>query len=240
MTVINEKIDPHRTNMGPLSLRYRNDPFTGDEITQVMIGDVELMSSQTRYSEISIAQIALANVTGEGLDIVIGGLGLGYIARAVLDDSRVGHLLVVEAMPEIIKWHSEGLLHLGTSLKNDQRCRFVQTNFFTRAASEDGFDQDRPNRRHNAVILQIDHAPDKLIHSNHASFYTHNGLRRLAQHILPGGIIAIASKGLPNIDFQDILSTVFNDVQARMITFQDLNGDIRVGMTLYLAKCRLF
>jgi len=43
----------------------------------------------------------LALLASDGLDVVVGGLGLGYTARAALEDSRVQSLTVVDALAEV-------------------------------------------------------------------------------------------------------------------------------------------
>ncbi len=52
-------------------------------------------------------------MTRTDLDVVVGGLGLGYTALAVLEDARVRSLIVVDALAEVIEWHQQGLLPLG-------------------------------------------------------------------------------------------------------------------------------
>ncbi len=44
---------------------------------------------------------------------MVGGLGLGYTAKAVLENRNVGSLIVVEALEAVIDWHVQGLVPLG-------------------------------------------------------------------------------------------------------------------------------
>ena len=88
------------------------------------------MSSQFTASEIALARIGLAQVTGTDIDVLVGGLGLGYTARAVLEETRVRSLVVVEALREVIEWHESELLPLGPALTSDHRCRLSHDDFF--------------------------------------------------------------------------------------------------------------
>jgi hypothetical protein len=45
--------------------------------------------------------------------VIVGGLGLGYTAQAVLEHAQVGSHLVVDALAEVIERHHRGLLPLG-------------------------------------------------------------------------------------------------------------------------------
>ncbi len=90
--------------MGVISLRRRLDPMLHVELYEVKLGEDFLMSSLFTVAEIELARLALAGLPGTDLDldVAVGGLGLGYTARAVLDDERVTSLLVVEALEEVV------------------------------------------------------------------------------------------------------------------------------------------
>src|SRR3546814_20579251 len=62
------------------------------DIYEVILGGEHLMSSIFTVAEIALARLGLAEVSGDDLDVVVGGLGLGYTARAALEDERVRSL----------------------------------------------------------------------------------------------------------------------------------------------------
>src|SRR6266540_5463576 len=157
-----EELDYRPTPIGALSLRRRRELKLGVDVFEIKLGDKFLMSSLFTASEIALARLGLAELSEHGLDVVVGGLGLGYTAKAVLEHQKVASLLVVEALEAVIEWHAEGLVPLGPELTGDLRCRFVQGDFFALAASEAGFDPAVPARRFDAVLVDIDHSPDFL------------------------------------------------------------------------------
>ena len=121
---------------------------------------------------------------GDALDVVIGGLGLGYTAVSALEDARVASLVVVEYLEPVIGWHRDGVVPLGERLRRDRRCRFVHADFF--ALSRDvgrSFDPADPDKAHDAVLLDIDHTPTHWLHEAHARFFgvCHAGEHRRAQ-----------------------------------------------------------
>ena len=99
-----EELDWCVTPLGTLSLRRRAALGAGDDVYEVKLGDAFLMSSRFTVGEVELAKRGLAAISGERLDIVVGGLGLGHTADAVLRDDRVRSMLVVEALPEVIGW----------------------------------------------------------------------------------------------------------------------------------------
>ncbi len=111
-----EELDWRETPMGAISLRRRRDPGSGEDVYEVKLDDDFLMSSLFTVAEIEVARLALAELSGEGLDVVVGGLGLGYTAQTVLQDPNVASLLVVETLGEVIDWHERGLIPGGCDL----------------------------------------------------------------------------------------------------------------------------
>src|SRR6202140_5349014 len=164
MSVNFEELDFRPTPMGTLSLRRRRSLTTGLDIYEIKLGDEFLMSSAFTVAEIALARMGLAALERGDLDVVVGGLGLGYTAQAALEDPRVRSLIVVDALAEVIEWHQQGLLPLGKQLTGDPRCRFVNGDFFAMALSSESFDTGTPGRRFDAVLVDIDHSPKALLH----------------------------------------------------------------------------
>src|SRR3978361_2053742 len=156
------------------------------------------MSSQFTAAEIELARLGLAALARTDLDVVVGGLGLGYTALAVLENSSVRSLIVVDALAEVIEWHEQGLLPLGKQLTGDPRCRLDNGDFFAMSDSPDGFDRATPGRRFDAVLVDIDHSPTNLLHPRHAALYQPEGLQRLPAHLHPRGVFAPWSNDPPD------------------------------------------
>ena len=107
--------------IGEISLRKRLDAVLGVEIFEVKLGDEFLMSSAFTAGEIALADLALKETLAPELHVVVGGLGLGYTARAALQDSRVTSLTIIEALSPVIDWHQRHLVPLGSQLSADSR-----------------------------------------------------------------------------------------------------------------------
>jgi len=179
------------------------------------------MSSMFHAVEDALADFAIAELPFAALDVVVGGLGLGYTAVAALKSERVRSLVVVDLLPPVIEWHRKGLCPLGSILTGDPRCRLVQGDFFAGAQSTEGFDPETPGRKFHAVLLDIDHSPDRLLNKESDSFYSVQGMTRLSQHILPGGIFALWSDDAPEEKFLTSFAEVFADCQARVVEFEN-------------------
>src|SRR6201990_470394 len=116
MSVYFEELDFRPTPMGVLSLRRRKSLTAGGDIYEIKLGDEFLMSSAFTVAEIELARLGLAALGRTDLDVVVGGLGLGYTAQTVLENPDVRSLIVVDALAEVIEWHQQGLIPLGQQL----------------------------------------------------------------------------------------------------------------------------
>jgi spermidine synthase len=193
------------------------------------------MSSQFTAAEIELARLGLAALGRGDLDVVVGGLGLGYTARAVLGDARVRSLSVVDALAEVIEWHEQGLLPIGRELTGDPRCRLVHGDFFAMSSFAEGFDDRSPGRRFDAVLVDIDHSPRKWLAPRHAALYEPEGLARLAGHLHPGGVFALWSNDPPDTAFERVLADIFATTASHVVTFDNLRGDHDASNTVYVA-----
>ena len=231
-----QELDYRQTPLGELTLRRRRDPSTGADVHEIKLNDEFLMSSLFTVAEVELAHFALAELTAERPQVVVGGLGLGYTAQTVLEHQNVGSLLVVDALAEMIEWHQQGLIPAGKTLSADPRCRLVHGDFFALLRSGQGFDPETPGRRFDAIVVDIDHSPRHLLHPGNADFYEPEGMRRLAGLLSPGGVFALWSNDPPDEEYTATLATVFTDVRAEVVSFPNPLQDKDSTNTVYLAK----
>lgn len=226
------------TPMGALTLRRKEIlELGGLEVFEVTLGDEFLMSSLFHDAEVALAQLGLKAAAGGELDVAVGGLGLGYTAAAALTDPRVRSLVVIEALPEVIAWHQQGKVPLGEQLAGDPRCELVCADFFAGANSADlALDPRQPGKQWDAVLLDIDHTPEALLHERHAGFYRPGGLAKLAVHLKPGGIFAMWSDGQPLEGFVAALESVFAEVRAEVVGFANPLLGTTSESTVYIAR----
>ncbi len=238
MSASYEELDYRQTPLGDLMLRRRRSvQLQGVDIYEVKLGDAFLMSSLFHESEVQLSRLGLGMLGDQDLDVVVGGLGLGYTAVTVLEDPRVKSLTVVEYMEGVIQWHKTGLVPLGETVSNDPRCRLIQGDFF--ALSRDvakGFDPENPGKKYDAVLLDIDHTPTHVLHQTNKRFYTKQGLAEVAGHLKPGGIFALWSDSEPDAAFTAHLEKVFATADAHMVRFDNPFTGSTCGNTVYVAR----
>jgi spermidine synthase len=224
------------TRMGVLSLFRRHHPGLALDLLEVRLGDEHLMSTLFTAGEIALTTLGLALVEGDALDVVVGGLGLGYTAHAALSDPRLASLQVVEALPQVIAWHQAGLVPDTVGLADDPRVALVAGDFFAMALGDVGLDSSQPGRRFDAILLDVDHTPEHVLDASHAALYTVEGLTALGRWLQDGGVFALWSDDAPEPNFLARLREVFDDVTAEVVEFPNrLTGGTSAN-TVYLGR----
>jgi len=238
MSINFEELDYQKTAFGELILRRRRFPILGDEdIYEVILNDEFLMSSLFTAGEIALSDLALACTDGHSLDILVGGLGLGYTAIAALKDPRVSSMIVIEALPNVISWHEGRLLPVSDQLNRDPRCEFCNGDFFDLARKNfAGLNEDDSVRSYHAVLLDIDHSPAHLLQGSNRSFYSIEGLEKLKRAIYPGGVFALWSNDAVEKNFLARFASVFPTHNEHRIEISNPLTGTSSFNTIYLGK----
>jgi len=220
--------------LGELTLRRRVETrLGGQEVFDVKLGDEYLMSSLFTESERQLAQLGLAPLEGE-LDVVVGGLGLGYTAAEALKNDRVNRLLVIDLFQAVIDWHRACLVPLGNVITKDARCELRQGDFFELARTR--LDQSAPDRKFDAVLVDIDHSPEHYLAAENQTFYTDAGLAALRDQLKPNGTFALWSNDPPDKDFTEHLRQIFGSANSHIIEFPNPFTDSTSINSVYVAQ----
>ena len=229
-----QELGYQKTPLGDLTLRRRIEPLLGDlEVYEVKLGDEYLMSSLFTEAEQQLATLGLAPLDGD-LDVVVGGLGLGYTAAEAMKNTKVRRLLVIDLFQPVIHWHRAGLVPLGEILTGDPRCELRQGDFFELART--GFDAADPGRKFDAILVDIDHSPKHFLASGNRSFYTAEGLAAVRDQLRPGGTFALWSNDPADDRFTEHLRQIFGSAAAHNIEFPNPYTTAISVNSVYLAQ----
>ncbi len=147
-----------------------------------------LMHSQTSASERLLGQMGCARLSESAKPrLLIGGLGLGFTLKAVLEALGSGaRVEVAELLPEVIEWNRQFLSELNGSVLEDPRVH---------PRAEDVVKTlERANRgTYDAILLDIDNGPTAMVQKVNARLYDRRGLKRLAKALKPCGRLAVWS-----------------------------------------------
>lgn len=171
----------------------------------VRVDDRVLMTNRVHDSEISLAEEAFDRVD-EPAHVLVGGLGLGYTLRAVLDlIAEDAAVTVAELVPELVEWNRKYVGGLNDHPLDDRRCR---------VAVGDVFDLiKRSPRTFDAILLDVDNGPRALAQAKNQRIYGDGGVQACLDALAPGGILAVWS-GNDNARYAQRLRRFADDVEV--------------------------
>ena len=155
----------------------------GDEFA-IRVGGAELMNSRQHGSEEALAKLGCEGLGKvSGARVLIGGLGMGFTARAALDvlprDARV---TIVELVPEVVAWNREHLGDLAGRPLDDKRVSLVV-----------GDVADHMRGPWHAILLDVDNGPDAFTSPANTRLYGMKGLIGWRTGLVAGGALAVWS-----------------------------------------------
>ncbi len=201
--------------LGMICLRRRELlSVPGTIVTEITLDHELLMSSYHTDSERELSTHALERHSGDGLNVLIGGLGLGYTAHEILASPRVARVEVVELLPQVIAWLREGLVPLSDALNCEPRFELVEGDVYAMLA-------EPATRSFDLILIDVDHSPDERLGEQNAGFYGQAGLERARHHLAPDGVLGVWSYA-ESSPFADALRSVFPRVDVETVTFDNL------------------
>ena len=240
MGKIFEELDHRETPLGELTLRRRREPMAENtNAFEVKLNDDFLMSSLFTAGETALADIPLGALKKSEIDVMIGGLGLGFTANAALEHNSVRTVIVIEILDAVIEWHQQGLLPLGQELSSDPRCQLLQGDFFELASSSsDRLQSNLKGRQFDAILLDIDHSPSHLLSSKSRHFYSVSGIQSITNMLRTDGIFAMWSNDPPDEEFNNTLKKVFHTSRAEIVEFPNPYSGNSSTCTIYIGEKR--
>jgi spermidine synthase len=173
------------TTDGILELRQRDkDDFL------IMIGSQVLMNSRANRSEIVLGQLACSRLKNHAApSVLVGGLGMGYTLKAVLDNLPASaHVTVAELNPVVAEWCHGPLAGLTENAASDPRVTVVISDVadYIRNCST-----NRSGQRFDAIVLDLYRGPHARTDKLNDPLYGSRAIDRAKSALKPGGVLAV-------------------------------------------------
>lgn len=184
----------------------------------IRTGGLVLMSSRMHGSEEALAALALGKLEIQRT-ILIGGLGLGFTLRAVLDrvpvDARV---IVADLVPEVVTWNRGPVAHLAGRCLDDPRVRLQIGDVAGRIAEA--------TKAFDAILLDVDNGPSSVVHAGKGWLYGQKGARACLDALKPGGVLAVWSAG-PDQRYVETLERAGFATETHFVSARSSGGGVR-------------
>jgi len=155
----------------------------GDELQIVCNGAFVIASSNERSSRALIAA-ARPYLPDRPLDVLIGGLGMGYALDEALDLPALRGVTLAEYEPLIVEWFTTHMRERAARVERDARSRIVVVDVRDLLAG---------GARYDLIALDTDNGPRWLIRAGNAGLYEADGLRQTASVVRPDGVVVFWS-----------------------------------------------
>ncbi|HUK78415.1 MAG TPA: spermidine synthase [Thermoleophilia bacterium] len=155
----------------------------GDELQIVCNGAFVIASSNERSSRALIAA-ARPYLPDRPLDVLIGGLGMGYALDEALDLPALRGVTLAEYEPLIVEWFTTHMRERAARVERDARSRIVVADVRDLLAG---------GARYDLIALDTDNGPRWLIRAGNAGLYEADGLRQTASVVRPDGVVVFWS-----------------------------------------------
>ena len=177
---------------GEMELYQHDRDFT------IKINGQDLMSSRQHESELELARLGCAHLVGnKAPKVLIGGLGLGYTLRQVLDMLDPNAKVVVgELLGAVVEWNRDFLGELNGQPLEDERVD-IKTGDVVSLIS-------RSNGKFDAILLDIDNGPSAMTSSANSRLYSYEGLMACRYALRNQGCLAVWSAE-PSKKFERLL-----------------------------------
>jgi len=146
-----------------------------------------LMSSRLHGSEDALATLACSHAdVPDHPRVLVGGLGMGFTLRAVLDVLPPAAVVTVaELLPAVVEWNRTFLGALAAHPLKDARVRIQIADVgFTLRANPGGFD---------VVLLDVDNGPAAFTATTNSGLYDNGGVVAAHAALRPLGTLAVWS-----------------------------------------------
>lgn len=178
-------IDCVATEEGDLRLQQR-----GERDFLITIGSQVLMNSSAHRSEVALGQLSCCHLKNHpGPKVLVGGLGMGYTLRAVLDTLPLtSRVVVAELNPVVVEWCRGPLAALTASAVSDPRvtAEIVDVAAYIRKskinATEQGFD---------AIVLDLYRGPHFHTDKRDDPLYGSKAIEAARSALKPGGVFGV-------------------------------------------------
>lgn len=198
---------------GELLLRERASSAgeTAGTVMELISNGVFLMDSGDASTERALAEVGIHGIRGDNLQVLVGGLGLGFTAERAAVMPTVRCVDVVEIEPALVTYFDAPAAYLPQLQLESKVCSHVGSihHWVVDCAAKD--------HQYDAVLLDVDNGPSFLTSESNSVLYSAPLLAMLAHIVSSRGKLTFWS-AQPEPELVQRLSDVFANVGEEKLT----------------------
>lgn len=176
-------LDSVKTDEGILELRQR-----GERDFLITVNSLVLMNSSLHRSEVALGELACGHLKGQlNPRVLVGGLGMAFTLRAVLDNlPPSGTVVVAELNPVVLEWCRGPLAFLTGAAASDPRVT-VEIADVADVITKSAIDRNR----FDAIVLDLYKGPHAKSHKVEDPLYGSTAIEMTRAALKPEGVFAV-------------------------------------------------
>lgn len=176
-------LDSVETDEGTLELRQR-----GERDFLITVNSLVLMNSSLHRSEVALGELACGHLKAQaGPRVLVGGLGMAFTLRAVLDQLPAsGSVVVAELNPVVLEWCRGPLAFLTGAAASDPRVT-VEIADVAQVIGKSAMQK----KCFDAIVLDLYKGPHAKSHKVEDPLYGSTAIEMTRAALKPGGVLAV-------------------------------------------------
>jgi len=172
--------------------------FQHDRDFYIEVNGQDLMQSRHHESELTLARLGCAHLTGhKSPRVLVGGLGMGYTLRQTLDLlPPKAQVMVGELLAAVVEWNRDFLGELNGQPLADPRVEISCGDVVKQIAGAKG--------QFDTILLDIDNGPRAMTTAGNSRLYGYAGIAACRQALRDQGCLAVWSAE-PNKAYEQLL-----------------------------------
>jgi len=193
---------------------------------EIIINDVFIMSTYNRLSSQLLVRKSIEKVEyKEKLNILIGGLGMGFSVQEACSFPHVSQIDVIEIEPTIIEWNRSYFADYNRHCLDDKRVHLSVDDFYDYVV--------KTKKKHDIIIMDIDNPPQLLVQESNQRAYLPSFFAQIKGRLKPNGIFSLWS-GEKNDDLKAKIEEVFSHCWVEEVKEEYQNREM--SYYIYLAN----
>ncbi len=186
---------------------------------EIIYNGVFLMATYNGASEKAAVREALnmAAARNQGpLNVLLGGLGIGYSLQEALACKDVTQVVVAEIEPAVIRWNRTVFAGLNGNALADPRVVLVEADFRTLLEKETVHNGLSIAGSYHMAMIDTDNGSSWLSRPSNAFLYSDQGLNLLVEILQPKGVVSFWCSSR-EADFEAQLQKYFTGIRFRCV-----------------------
>jgi spermidine synthase len=182
----------------------------------VRSGGRELMSNARHHSEAAMARVGLERVRAKAPVVLVGGLGLGFTARAALDAlPSGGRVVVAEISPAVVEWNRTLVAELAGRPLEDPRTEVIVGDVAELMRKQPGaFD---------CLLIDVDNGPSAMSARSNQPLFQSLGFALMKSALRPDGVLVVWSAG-PDAQIEKLMGKAGFETRVERSSARDSGG----------------